>query len=603
MAAFDLNSLYFLKNAAPKTSSFEELNAPMERGFNLGRAYNENYNKNSLQNLIAQREAEGVPYDRLSNEAAKWDIGAAQAMRNERRSSLKYNYEQSVAEFERWRKNMARRICGLILQKADELGIAPEELDRVLNIAASYVVTYDEALAQWLLGQAGTRRAAQGRLNRNGAKPIVDHEKEISATMEKASQPTGDAESDPNAMRFRTHLKRAASRLLQWKNENPYDFATNPNGRTIWKRMLSAFEGIDDPLKLSDDKVTALVQNLTGEGDGTENDALNEVTPENNPAPTPSGNIAPASSGNGGKGVADNFGLNPIWKYSGTTSGAKVINPKTLGELSNFVEDLKPGDDAEFSEKAKAARKILAEGAGIKDADVKSETIKPIIDRLKEKEAEHKGYVKELEELGVKNPEDAFMKFRKLFGQRAGMQTVIQFRNFNSFVNSYISNAPTTAISNGLLVGTPGYKPTLGEIKAAKNVHGDWSNALKTTIQNTGLPFASQIASYATDYDALQALGQDVEKQIRGLWNSVSAGLSPEEKAKLRKLYTELFHIDKKAWEIIDGKSFPRGAEYDRQLKAMNKKSNSSSNSADLSGSDELNNAPAKYKETDWDNF
>lgn len=164
MAAFDLNSLYFLKNAAPKAASFEELNAPTERGFNLGRAYNENYNRNSLQNLIAQREKEGVPYDRLSNEAAKWDLGAAQAMRNERRSSLEYNYKQSVAEFEQWRKNMARRICGLILQKADELGIAPEEPDRVLKVAAYYVVTYDEALAQWLLGQAMARRAAQNRL-------------------------------------------------------------------------------------------------------------------------------------------------------------------------------------------------------------------------------------------------------------------------------------------------------------------------------------------------------------------------------------------------------------------------------------------------------
>lgn len=164
MAAFDLNSLYFLKNAAPKAASFEELNAPTERGFNLGRAYNENYNRNSLQNLIAQREKEGVPYDRLSNEAAKWDLGAAQAMRNERRSSLEYNYKQSVAEFEQWRKNMARRICGLILQKADELGIAPEEHDRVLKVAAYYVVTYDDALAQWLLGQAGTRRAAQNML-------------------------------------------------------------------------------------------------------------------------------------------------------------------------------------------------------------------------------------------------------------------------------------------------------------------------------------------------------------------------------------------------------------------------------------------------------
>lgn len=158
MAAFDLNSLYFLKNAAPKTTSFEEAAAPMQTGFNLGTAYNDSYNKNSLQNLIAQRESDGVPYDRLSNEAAKYDLNAANAMRNERRSSLDYNYKQSVAEFDNWRKNMARRICGLILQKADELGMAPDQTDRVLEVAASYVMTYDPELAEFLMQQAQTRR-------------------------------------------------------------------------------------------------------------------------------------------------------------------------------------------------------------------------------------------------------------------------------------------------------------------------------------------------------------------------------------------------------------------------------------------------------------
>lgn len=166
MAAFDLNSLYFLKNAAPKTSSFEEMVAPMGKGFELGRAYGENYRQNSLRNLIEQREKEGIPYDRLSNEAAKYDLGVANTMRNERRSSLEYNYKQSVAEFEQWRKNMARRICGLILQKGDELNIPMEDFERVLEVAASYVATYDEALAQWLLGQAQARRYNRARLNK-----------------------------------------------------------------------------------------------------------------------------------------------------------------------------------------------------------------------------------------------------------------------------------------------------------------------------------------------------------------------------------------------------------------------------------------------------
>ena len=158
MAAFDLNSLYFLKNAAPRTTSFEEAAAPMKTGFDLGTAYNENYNKNSLQNLIAQRESEGVPFDRLSNEAAKYDLNAANAMRGERRASLDYNYKQGVAEFENWRKNMARRICGLILQKSDELGMAPDQQYGVLDTAAHYVVTYDPALAEFLMQQANTRR-------------------------------------------------------------------------------------------------------------------------------------------------------------------------------------------------------------------------------------------------------------------------------------------------------------------------------------------------------------------------------------------------------------------------------------------------------------
>ncbi len=158
MAAFDLNSLYFLKNAAPKTTSFEEAVAPIKTGFDLGTAYNENYNRNSLQNLIAQRESEGVPFDRLSNEAAKYDLNAANAMRGERRASLDYNYKQGIAEFENWRKNMARRICGLILQKSDELGMAPDQQYGVLDTAAHYVVTYDPELAEFLMQQANTRR-------------------------------------------------------------------------------------------------------------------------------------------------------------------------------------------------------------------------------------------------------------------------------------------------------------------------------------------------------------------------------------------------------------------------------------------------------------
>lgn len=571
MAAFDLNSLYFLKNAAPKTTSFEEAAAPIKTGFDLGTAYNENYNRNSLQNLIAQRESEGVPYDRLSNEAAKYDLNAANAMRGERRASLDYNYKQGVAEFENWRKNMARRICGLILQKSDELGMAPDQQYGVLDTAAHYVVTYDPELAEFLMQQANTRRYNAARTAPK-EKPLTDHEKEISSVMEQMAKPTADAESDPNAYVFRTKLKNRAQRLLQWKNANPYDPVNNPNGRLIYKRMLSVFGGID-PNSLTDEQVTALVTNAPQDDsydDETQAYLQKEVeksTPRPNTVNTGTrSKAAPIEEENGTP-------LKPISKKSKTGSGAMVVDTKALGDLSDYAEELSP-DDSDFKEKYKKARRVAVEGGDIKDMDTK-QSLNMVVSSLDRKKAEYDGYIKELKELGISDPEAAFSKFKKLFGTRASLGTVIQLRNFNAFLNSYISNSPLTAISNGLLVGTPTYKPTLSEINAAKNVHGDWKQAAQTIAMNFKIPFASTAASYANEYPALQALGQDVEKQGRDIWRSVSKDLPKDKYDELKKLYTQLFRIGPEAWRVLENQNvhLPKGKEYDRQLEAMNKAS------------------------------
>lgn len=581
MAAFDLNSLYFLKNAAPQTTSFEEAYAPVEKGFNLGRAYNENYNKNSLQNLIAQREKEGIPFDRLSNEAAKWDLGvAANIMRPERRKSIEFNYKLDVEKFNQWRKDMARRICGLILQKADQLRIPQEQLDEVLNIAASYVVTYDEALAQWLLGQAGTRRAAQGRLNRQNNKPIKDDENNITNTMEENAKPIGDAESDPVARAFRGKLAACARRLLQWKQVNPYDHMNNPDGRLIYDRMLSALLTVKNPMALTDEEVTELLK-----GNYEENPQVKKYMRGKNDIPA------------GDDGM---YGLKPIHKKSWSGSGADVIDSVNLAKLSNFANDLKV-DDPEFLEKLKAARNVITEGAVIKDNDMKQQSINPIQDILNKKEAEYNKQVDELKSLGVKNPEDAFRKFKSLFGQRASIGTVLQFRNFNSFVNSYISKAPMTAISNGLLVGTPNYKPTVEEFKTAKSIHGSLNDNMRNYIRRMGVPIASVIADAESEYPALWALASDVQKQIRAIWSSVSSDLSGEEYAQLKKLYTDLFHIDKNAWDIIEGrKDFPMNEEYDRQLKKMQDSQKKNSKPADLSVTETGNEPSGTVSAAEW---
>lgn len=578
-----MNSLYFLKNAAPKTSSFEEISAPFGKGFELGRAYDENYRQNSLRNLIAQREKEGISFDRLSDEAAKYDLGVANAMRNERRTSLDYNYRQGVAEFEQWRKNMARRICGLILQKGDELNIPMEEFERVLEVAASYVVTYDEPLAQWLIGQAQTRRYNRARFNKPATqKPITDHELQISQVVDNAAKATGDGESDPNAIRLRTALKNAAKRLLLWKNQNPYDAVNNPEGRLIYKRMLSALFDVPNVSDLTDEQVTALVKNSPTDDSYDENisSVIENIGKTNNKTTK-----VPLEKKVVDATETESDLPEKIWKKSDSGTGAIVVDAKALGKLGSFVEEMDI-EDIDFKDKLKKARTLITEGAAIKDNDMRQQAFGPIIDTLKAKENDYKAYIKELKDLGIDNPEEAFSKFKKLFGQRASMGTVVQFRNFNSFVNSYVSNAPVTAISNGLLVGTPSYKPTLAEIQAAKNVHGDWNQGLRTIIMNTRLPFASQAASFGNEYEALYALGQDVQKQIRGLWNSVSKGLDKEEKEKLRKLYTDLFHIDRNAWSIIDGKNFPTGKEYEKQLEKMNSNTRKNGESVDLSGTE-----------------
>lgn len=358
MAAFDLNSLYFLKNAAPQTTSFEEAYAPVEKGFNLGRAYNENYNKNSLQNLIAQREKEGVPYDRLSNEAAKWDLGAANNMRDERRESMEYNYKQSMAEFEQWRMNMARRICGLILQKADELGIAPEELDRVLNVAASYVVTYDEALAQWLLGQAMARRNAITRANNQ--KPINDHEKEISnltkITINKDETPANFAEM--------TGQQHAAQAVLRYKNAT---------GNNIWLRQvqyllneakqrfpkyLNAGSDLNEMRAwldgLSQEDVVAMVGNVEG-GDASEMSGLTVSTEQT--VPPMNGNANGKSSG-GASGVGSSASEEaPEIIGMDIGSRKKKINENAVERLEAFIDR-----NSENKAALMSARKKLTKG-------------------------------------------------------------------------------------------------------------------------------------------------------------------------------------------------------------------------------------------------
>ena len=540
MAAFDLNSLYFLKNAAPKAASFEELNAPTERGFNLGRAYNENYNRNSLQNLIAQREKEGVPYDRLSNEAAKWDLGAAQAMRNERRSSLEYNYKQSVAEFEQWRRNMARRICGLILQKADELGIAPEELDRVLNVAASYVVTYDEALAQWLLGHAMARRNALTRANNQ--KPLNDHEIKISDLTRINPKP----DENPADFAEMTGQQHAAQAILRYKNAT---------GNNIWLRQVQYLlnyakqkfpkyiygAGSLDEMRawlddLTPQEIADIINKIEGDGD------VKSDVPEIN---NNSGNTA---SNQDDTPVAPEL----ITRDSGTKK--KKINDNAVAAMQSFI------DANEYNVSAlRDARKKLQRGmswAEGQSGGSENTALKNMLDNVDKLIAHNV-------EMGAESPTAFKRAFDKMLGsQRTATSLNAMMTAFHNAVSAADkSTSPLTLLNSILLAQLPFYKATDYDAKAALKIKGagTW-NDLKSVVSQMGIPFFSQIAAYDTIDQAIDAALMDLTNTFNGMYyNWMADAKSDEERKQIISGVRSRWNLNDRDLEILKDGKLPIG--------------------------------------------
>ena len=555
MAAFDLNSLYFLKNAAPKAASFEELNAPTERGFNLGRAYNENYNRNSLQNLIAQREKEGIPYDRLSNEAAKWDLGAAQAMRNERRSSLEYNYKQSVAEFEQWRRNMARRICGLILQKADELNIPQERYDEVLRVAYSYVVTYDPELAQFLLSQATSRRAAQNRLAaKNNGKPVdllVDAR--TSRAMASQYDPVDNAAMYWGLMNYAAAAEAVANRELE---------ASRRLGERVFAekndvlRLLSNFKNRNkeiDPASLRDyalsDRFHLIAEN---EGIDENVDVSDIITPESAGSDGRIGKSQnqpkkqnKAASGNGIIGEGDG-------------SIKSMLDPKTLGTYPRiskalFQKQFERSFDIGNAEEAirylqELKSQLTEDSARANKGAGKTEGTDKNYFELIDKEIAEREQIKA--EVGEGS---AARLFWKNLPARSRMASAKQFRQAGTFASGVVSSVPLSVVDNGLMVQSPDYVISEAMQKQSKLLNTDdgWTN-LKTMYASSGNGFLEQLAKQNTAYDVVSALGDAVLATIRPMYNAMMKGKNEEEKAALKEFLASSYGWPNKLFKALE---------------------------------------------------
>lgn len=601
MAAFDLNSLYFLKGTAPKTTSFEEAVAPMEKGFNLGRAYNENYNKNSLQRLIAHREQEGIPYDRLSNEAAKWDLGAANGIRQERRSSLDYNYRQSVAEFEQWRKNMARRICGLILQKADELNIPEEELHRVLNVAASYVVTYDEALAQWLLGQAQLRRNNQARLNKPSNRVFNDDHKQMSSEKQKF-----------------------------------LDFSKGTEG-TQGQRDLAAAEF--DRLQLLEDYIggrypmyTWMTGYLRGfkKAGGTYVDAINEIVKNYNPDEQPGYEYRSlrrfpeleSEPGLDAIGVSNNAAgvTNTNVKTDGTNNGAGTETGEkektfsyvkqrynALGGYTSPIEGAhkKMGEDINNAESVNELNNILA---AIEEYE--SVPGAKSVESLKQSAQKKKEELVKMEDEVGKNP--AARLFWKNLPARSRMADAKRFRQAGTFAAGIISTSPLSIVDNGLMVQSPDYVISESMQKAAKllNTEDGWTN-FKSLLANSGNGYLAGLAKQNTAFDVVASIGNDVLRTMRPMYNELMKGRTEEERKELKSFLASTYGWPQELFKAIEDPNGSLGTA--EQIKKRSYKMASGPKTSYIDGVkitngketpiDSSETTAPKYTEADWDNF
>lgn len=550
MAAFDLNSLYFLKNAAPKTTSFEEAAAPIKTGFDLGTAYNENYNRNSLQNLIAQRESEGVPFDRLSNEAAKWDLNAAaNIMRPEARNSIDFNFKQSAVEFDRWRKEMARRICGLILQKSDELGMAPDQQYGVLDTAAHYVVTYDPELAEFLMQQANTRRYNAARTAPKPSNRII---KDDHVDMSRMKQKFYDYSKGQEGTKDQRDI--AAAEYGRFQMLEDYLGGRYP----IYTWMTGYLRGFRRAGGTYEQAIEEIMKNYNPEEQpGYEYRTLRRFPDLENDAAVDSiaGTFNGGVPNNVNKPVVNNVANKPV---AGTNSSTTEENKSysyvdsgsnALGRYSYPKDNahVAMGKDINEAQTVDQLTNILAAIEQYEGLVPNSKGIESLKNRAQKKIEE---FEKRDNEVG--NSPEARLFWENL-PARAKMASAKQFRNAGVFAAGVISNSPYSVVDNGLMVQSPDYVISEAMQKASKtlNTRDGFVNFM-SMLANSGNGYLSTLAKQKTAFDVVASISDAVLKTMRPQYNAMMEGKTEEQKSGLKKFLKGYYGWPDKLFKALE---------------------------------------------------
>jgi hypothetical protein len=575
-----------------------EQTAPMQRRFNLQNfltgatqmsnqiaRQEERQRQNSLRNLIAAREQEGIGFDQLSNEAAKYDMNAANTMRDEFRNSYKFNQQQSDAELARFKREMADYWFGEVLRRARKDGKPYGELKNITYEAASMIAPYDSELAYKLLRDSENAYSAEAKRAADLAKAEMRKRaklKDDRNKMEAAERSLLASANDENAaidQKTREEMSRYAARIRYILNNLGSD------------RNYPVYDWMPSYLRGSEDGWGNALQRIR---DSIDWDTFDESRMTH---PYDTANIGIDKDDNderlknlvSGSGVKSSVNsttstIPEAEKSEGQTSRDYkyvIERPDAYsgGKIKDAIDDIEStaiGDiqEAYDRENIKDLEKINGALQQAQNAN-KGLNLKELQDTAKDHIKEIRAQAAELRSLGVASPEDKMKQFKNIFGTRASMDLIRQLRNFHAFTSGYYSNSPLTVLDNGLMVSAPQFKPTEAQYKTAKNLHnmGSWTS-VKSTLKNMNVPVLSRWADYDNEYDAIFALAKDVEQQVAGVWAGLTDGLNGQQKEEMKRFFKNNFGLDDRDFAIMEGRAIfeTNRDKYDANVKAKDKR-------------------------------
>lgn len=576
-----------------------EQTAPMQRRFNLqeyltgaGQMANqiarqeERQRQNSLRNLIAAREKEGIGFDQLSNEAAKYDMNAANTMRDEFRNSYKFNQQQSDAELARFKREMADYWFGEVLRRNRKEGMPDGELKNITYEAASMIAPYDSDLAYKLLRDSENAYSAEAKRAADLAKAEMRKRaklKDDRNKMEAAERSLMATAKDENAaidQKTREEMSKYAARIRYILNNLGSD-----RNYPVYDWMPSYLRGSEDGwgnalqrIRDSIDWDTFDESRMTHPYD-TANIGIDKDTNDekfNTYLSNAGKGNAPTSITNAVSSEVAANGEQPSKEYKYVIEGKDAYSG---GKIQNAIDDIEYTanndiEDAFERENIKDLNKIKAALQQAQNTN-KGLNLKELQDTANDHIKEIRAQAAELRSLGIASPEDKMKQFKNIFGTRASMDLIRQLRNFHAFTSGYYSNSPLTVLDNGLMVSAPQFKPTEAQYKTAKNIHnmGTWTS-VKSTLKNMNVPAISKWADFNNEYEAIFALAKDVEQQVAGVWAGLTDGLNGQQKEEMKRFFKNNFGLDDRDFAIMEGRAIfeTDRDKYDANVKAKDKR-------------------------------